>query len=78
MSLRAAQRLAEERLQLLEMEASLQRAQLAVTFATWEKRRALAWGGTMATWGFRLLATRQVRWLIAANILSRLKRRWTK
>ena len=78
MSLRAAQRRAEERLQLLEMEARLQRAQLAATFASWEKKRALAWGGTLATWGFRLLALPKVRWLIAANVLSRLKRRWAK
>jgi hypothetical protein len=78
MNLRADQRLAEERLQLLEMEAGLQRAQLAATFATWEKRRALAWGGKVATWGMRLLATPKVRWLIAANVLARLKRRWAK
>jgi hypothetical protein len=78
MSLRTAQRLATERLQLLEMEAGLQRAALAATFASLEKRRALAWGGKVATWGFRLLATRKVRWLIAANVLSRLRRRRAK
>jgi hypothetical protein len=78
MSLRTAQRLATERLQLLEMEAGLQRAALAATFASLEKRRALAWGGKVATWGFRLLATRNVRWLIAANVLSRLRRRRAK
>jgi hypothetical protein len=72
---RAGERHAAERIQLLEMEASLQRAQLAVTLARWEKRRALAWGGTMARWGWRLLSAPRWRWLIATQLLARLKRR---
>lgn len=78
MSLRAAERLAEERLQLLEIEAGVQRAALNATFASWEKRRALAWGGQVASWGWRALSSPRVRWLIAANVMSRLRRRWAK
>jgi len=78
MSFRETERLAEERLKLLEMEASLQRAALAATFATWQKRRTLEWGGKVATWGFRLLATPKIRWLIATGIMSKLRRRWAR
>jgi len=78
MSWREAERHAEERLKLLEIEAALQRAALSATFASWEKRRALAWGGKVAEWGFKALSTPRVRWLIAANVVSRLKRRWAR
>jgi hypothetical protein len=77
-SLREDQRHAERRLRLLETEAGVQRAALAATFASLEKRRALEWGGKAATWAYRLLATPQVRWLLAANVLSRLKRKWAR
>jgi hypothetical protein len=69
------ERHAAERIRLLEMEASLQRAALAVTFASWEKRRALAWGGTLAQLGWRILAAPRWRWFIAMRLLNRLKRR---
>jgi hypothetical protein len=75
---RNAERQSEERLRLLEMEASLQRASLAATFANLEKRRALAWGGKAATWGFRLLAQPRIRWLIATGLISKLRRKWAR
>jgi hypothetical protein len=75
MSLRQAERLAEERLRVLELEASFQRCELADTFETWEKRKALAWGARIAGWGFRLFAQPRIRWLIATTVLSRLRRR---
>lgn len=78
MSRRDAERHAAERVRLLEIEATLQRAALAATFAELEERRALAWGGTVARWGFRVLARPRVRWLIATNLLSRLTRRWAR
>lgn len=74
MSLRQAERLAAERLQLLELEASLQRSELADTFAKWEKRKALAWGARIAGWVFRLFAQPRIRWLVATTLLSRLRR----
>ncbi len=75
MSLREAERMAEERLQLLELEASFQRSELADTFDKWEKRKALAWGARIAGWGFRLFAQPRIRWLVATTLLSKLKRR---
>jgi hypothetical protein len=77
-SLRAAAHHAEQRLRLLEVEAGIQRAELAATLAGLEKRRALAWGGKVASWSWRVLSTPRVRWLIAANVLARLKRRWSR
>ena len=75
MSLRHAERVAEERLRLLESQAELQRAALAATFRSWEKRRALAWGGKMATWGYRLLKTPTIRGFLTATVMSKLRRR---
>ena len=74
MSLRQAERLAEERLHLLELQASLQRSELAQTFEQWEKRKALAWGARLAGWGFKLFAQPRIRWLVATTLLSRLRR----
>jgi len=71
----AAERHASERIQLLEMEAALQRAALAATLAKWEERRALAWGGTLARWGWRLASAPRWRWLLATQLLSRRKDR---
>jgi hypothetical protein len=75
MSLRQAERLAAERLRLLELEAAFQRSELAHTFHGWEKRKALAWGARIAGWGFRLFAQPKIRLLVATTLLSRLKRR---
>jgi hypothetical protein len=75
MSLRHAEQMAQERLRLLELEASLQRSDLADTFEKWEKRKALAWGARIAGWGFRLFAQPRIRWLIATTLLSRLRGR---
>lgn len=78
MSFKRAEQAAAERLALLEAEAGLQRAALAATFESWEKRRALAWGGKVATWGYRLLKTRTIRGLLTATVMSKLKRRWAR
>jgi hypothetical protein len=78
MSRPGVERLSEERLRLLETEATLQRATLSATFAQLEQRRALAWGEKAATWGFRLLSQPKIRWLIASGILARLRRRWAR
>jgi hypothetical protein len=78
MSRPSLERLCEERLRLLETEASLQRAALSATLAQLEQRRALAWGEKAATWGFRLLSQPKIRWLIASGILARLRRRWAR
>jgi hypothetical protein len=75
MSLRQAERLAQERIRLIELEASMQRSELLDTFEKWEKRKALAWGARAAGWGFKLFAQPRIRWLIATTLLSKLKRR---
>jgi hypothetical protein len=75
MSFRQTEQIAQERLRLLELEASLQRAELADTFDQWEKRKALAWGAQLAGWGFKLFAQPRIRWLVATALLSRLRRR---
>ena len=75
MSLRQAQQLAEQRLRLLELEASLQRVELAATFEKWEKRRMLTWGTQLAAWGFKLFAQQRLPWLIATTLFSRLRSR---
>ena len=71
MSLRQAQQLAEQRLRLLELEASLQRVELAATFEKWEKRKILAWGTQLAGWGFKLITHHRLPWLIATTLFSR-------
>jgi hypothetical protein len=73
--LRHAERIAAERLRLLEMEALLQRTELAATCAKWESRRAMAWGATAAAWGMKLVAQPQLRWLIVTTLLARLRGR---
>ncbi len=75
MSLRRHEQLVAERLRLLEREAGLQRAELSSTFSSWEKRKALAWGGMLASWGVKLFAQPRIRWLIATTLIAQLRRR---
>jgi hypothetical protein len=79
MSLAEAERVAAERIRLLELEGMLQRNELAATFTKWEKRKALAWGSTLAGWGLKagatLFAQPRLRWLIVSTLLSRLRGR---
>lgn len=65
----------EERMRLLEVEAGVQRAALTATFAKWQERRLLAVGSTIATWGWKLMSIPRVRWLVAATVLAKLKKR---
>ena len=78
MSLRHHEHVVAERLRLLEIEAGLQRAELNSTFAGWEKRKALAWGGLLASWGVKLFAQPRIRWLIASTLMAQLRRRATR
>ena len=64
-----------ERLRLLEIEAEVQRASLVATLATFEDRRTLVWGTSLATMIGRLLAIPRIRWLVVATLLARLKPR---
>lgn len=75
MKSREAAWLLEERKQLLEIEAGLQRTALAATFTKWQERRMLTIGAAVATWSWRLLSRPRIRWLIAATVLASLRRR---
>jgi uncharacterized coiled-coil protein SlyX len=75
MSSRSSLAALEERLQLLEMEAAVQRASIAAAVASLSERRTLVWGATAARLGMRLLAIPRVRWLIFGSVLAKLQRR---
>jgi hypothetical protein len=64
----------ERRRELLELEAEVQRAALAATFARLEQRRALSWVAGAGRTALRVLAMPRVRWLIIAAVLRRLRR----
>lgn len=57
------------RLQVLEMEAAVQRTTLAATFAEWDQHRALTWiiGATKIARG--VLGTPTAKWLLTALLL---------
>jgi len=63
------------RQELLELEAEVQRAALAATFARWEQRRALGWAAGVGRTLFRVLANPRVRWVLLATVLRGLKRK---
>ena len=65
----------DQRLQLLEMEAAMQRASLAASITALAERRTLAWGATAARMGLRLLAVPRVHWLIFGSVLAKLRRK---
>lgn len=61
------------RRELLELEAEVQRAALAATFARLEQRRALSWATGAGRTAMRVLAMPRVRWLLLAALLRRLR-----
>ena len=61
------------RRELLELEAEVQRAALAATFARLEQRRALSWATGAGRTVMRVLAMPRVRWLLLAAVLRRLR-----
>jgi hypothetical protein len=68
-----------QRLQVLETDAALQRAQLAATFAQWQKRGAMAWVATVAITAAKvaggMLATPTARWVLTALLMRLLRGR---
>jgi hypothetical protein len=64
----------ERRQELLELEAEVQRAALAATFARWERRRALGWAAGAGRTLFRVLANPRIRWVVLAALLRGFKR----
>ena len=58
-----------QRLQVLEVEAALQRTALAATLAQWQERRALTWMTQAARVAGGMLATPTAKWLLTALLL---------
>jgi len=63
------------RQELLELEAEVQRAALAATFARLEQRRAISWAAAAGRTLLRVLTMPRVRWLLVAAVLRRLRRK---
>jgi len=63
------------RQELLELEAEVQRAALAATFARWENRRVLGWAAEAGRTLLRALAHPRLRWLLLAAVARAFKRR---
>jgi hypothetical protein len=58
-----------QRWQVLAMEAAVQRATLAATFAQWEQRRTLNWVLGAAKMASGLLAGPTTKWLLTALLM---------
>jgi hypothetical protein len=64
-----------QRLKVLEMEAAIQRAQLAATFAQWQQRGALSWVMTAAKMAGGVLKTPTARWVLTALMMRLIRGR---
>ncbi len=75
MSARQRARYIARRQELLELEADVQRAELAATFARWEQRRVLTWVTGTGRLLLRALKSPRVRWLVIAAALRAFRRK---
>jgi hypothetical protein len=64
-----------QRLQVLEMEAAVQRATLAATFAEWDQHRTLTWIIGAAKIAGGLLGTPTAKWLLTALLMRVIRSR---
>ncbi|HEX3837513.1 MAG TPA: hypothetical protein VHW25_11170 [Steroidobacteraceae bacterium] len=64
------------RMQILEMEAAVQRATLAATFAKWEQRRTLSWIFGAAKLAGGVLATPTIKWVATALLMRLIRSRF--
>jgi hypothetical protein len=58
-----------QRLQVLEIEAAMQRTTLAATLAQWHQPRALGWVTDAAKVAGSMLATPTARWVLTALLM---------
>jgi hypothetical protein len=65
----------EQRLQVLEMEAAVQRATLAATLGQWQQRRTLTWVMDAARMAGGVLAGPTARYLVTAVLMRLLRGR---
>jgi hypothetical protein len=73
-SLRSRSSVIAQRLQVLEMEAAVQRTTLAATFAQWEQRRTLNFVVGAAKIAGGLLAGPTAKWLLTALLMRVIRR----
>jgi hypothetical protein len=68
-----------QRLQMLEIEAAVQRAHLAATMGQWQRRSALDWVASAATSAAKvaggILATPTARWILTALLMRLIRGR---
>jgi hypothetical protein len=64
-----------QRLQVREMEAAVQRATLAATFAEWDQHRTLTWIIGAAKIAGGLLGTPTAKWLLTALLMRVIRSR---
>jgi hypothetical protein len=65
----------EQRLQVLEMEAAVQRTTLAATLGQWQQRRTLTWVIDAAKMAGNVLAGPTARYVITALVMRLLRGR---
>jgi hypothetical protein len=65
-----------QRLQVLEMEAAIQRTTLAATFAEWDQRRTLTWVIGAAKVAGGLLGSPTAKWLLTALVMRVIRSRF--
>jgi hypothetical protein len=65
-----------QRLQVLEMEAAVQRTTLAATFSEWQQRRTLTWVIGAAKIAGGLLGTPTAKWLLTALLVRVIRGRF--
>ncbi len=63
------------RLEVLEMEAAVQRTTLAATLAEWQQRRTMTWVMEGAKVAGRMLTTPTAKWLITAFVMRLIRGR---
>jgi hypothetical protein len=65
-----------QRLQVLEMEAAIQRTTLAATFAEWDQHRTLTWIIGAAKLAGSVLGTPTAKWLLTAVVMRVIRSRF--
>ena len=75
LALRSRSAVIAQRLRVLEMEAAVQRATLAATFAQWEQRRTLNFVVGAAKIAGGLLAGPTTKWLLTGLLMRVLRGR---
>ncbi len=65
-----------QRLQMLELEAAVQRTTVAATFAQWEQRKTLTWVLEGAKLAGGLIGSPTAKWLLTALLMRVIRSRF--